>query len=52
MLLPKDNERDLRDIPDSVRHDMQFIPVSQMDEVLQHALVPVQTEEKAGTTTI
>ncbi|MOA26253.1 Lon protease 1 [compost metagenome] len=52
VLLPKDNERDLRDIPDSVRHDMQFIPVSQMDEVLQHALVPVQTEEKAGTTTI
>jgi ATP-dependent Lon protease len=49
MLLPKENERDLRDIPDSVRHDMQFFPVSHMDEVLQHALLPVQTEEKAGT---
>ncbi|MBD2870475.1 endopeptidase La [Paenibacillus arenilitoris] len=49
VLLPKDNERDLRDIPDSVRNDMQFIPVSQMDEVLSHALIPVQTEEKAGT---
>jgi len=42
VLLPKDNERDLRDIPDSVRNDMQFIPVGHMDEVLQHALLPVQ----------
>ncbi|MGG1635484.1 endopeptidase La [Paenibacillus sp. NRS-1760] len=50
ILLPKENERDLGDIPDSVRHDMQFFPVSHMDEVLQHALLPVQTEEKAGTT--
>jgi ATP-dependent Lon protease len=50
ILLPKENERDLRDIPDSVRHDMQFFPVSHMDEVLQHALLPAQTEEKAGTT--
>lgn len=49
VLLPKENERDLRDIPDSVRDDMQFFPVSHMDEVLQHALLPVQTGEKAGT---
>lgn len=38
VLLPKDNERDLRDIPDSVRSEMTFIPVAHMDEVLQHAL--------------
>ncbi|NIK75991.1 ATP-dependent Lon protease [Paenibacillus castaneae] len=43
VLLPKDNERDLSDIPDSVRNDMQFIPVGHMDEVLQYALLPVQT---------
>ncbi|MDQ0110869.1 endopeptidase La [Paenibacillus harenae] len=49
VLLPKDNERDLRDIPDSVRNDLQFIPVAHMDEVLQHALLPVLTEQKAGT---
>ncbi|MFC4776439.1 endopeptidase La [Paenibacillus sp. GCM10023252] len=48
ILLPKDNERDLRDIPDSVRGDLQFIPVSHMDEVLQHALLEARTEEKAG----
>lgn len=39
VLLPKDNERDLRDIPDSIRADMEFIPVAHMDEVLSHALV-------------
>jgi ATP-dependent protease La len=49
VLLPKDNERDLSDIPDSIRSEMVFVPVSHMDEVLQHALLPVNTEEKAGT---
>ncbi|SMF89284.1 ATP-dependent Lon protease [Paenibacillus uliginis N3/975] len=43
ILLPKDNERDLRDIPDSVKNDVEFVPVSHMDQVLQHALV-----EQAG----
>src|SRR5690606_25696522 len=38
ILLPKDNERDLTDIPESIRADMTFIPVGHMDEVLQHAL--------------
>ena len=27
------------DIPESVRDDLEFIPVSHMDEVLEHALV-------------
>ncbi len=39
ILLPKDNERDLKDIPESVRNDVEFVPVSHMDQVLQHALV-------------
>ncbi|RED64093.1 ATP-dependent Lon protease [Cohnella lupini] len=38
VLMPKDNERDLRDIPESVRANMTFVPVAHMDEVLQHAL--------------
>ncbi|EES73025.1 endopeptidase La [Paenibacillus sp. MB22_1] len=39
VLMPKDNERDLRDIPDSVKEDLEFVPVSHMDQVLEHALV-------------
>jgi ATP-dependent Lon protease len=43
VLLPKDNEKDLRDIPESVRNDMTFELVSHMDEVLEHALIkPVE----------
>lgn len=39
ILLPKDNEKDIDDIPESVRNDLTFIPVSHLDEVLKHALV-------------
>ncbi|CAH1204142.1 Lon protease 1 [Paenibacillus plantiphilus] len=47
VLLPKDNERDLRDIPESVKNDLNFIPVGHMDEVLSHALAktPVETTQ-------
>lgn len=39
VLLPKDNEKDIQEIPESVRSDMTFIPVGHMDQVLEHALV-------------
>lgn len=38
VILPKDNEKDIEDIPESVRKDMKFLPVAHLDEVLQHAL--------------
>ncbi|MCD7032885.1 endopeptidase La [Metabacillus sp. GX 13764] len=38
IILPKDNEKDLEDIPPSVREELTFIPVSHLDEVLKHAL--------------
>lgn len=39
IIIPKDNEKDLEDIPESVRKDLTFIPVSHLDEVLKRALV-------------
>lgn len=39
ILLPIDNERDLGEIPDSIKESVQFVPVSHMDQVLEHALV-------------
>ncbi|TVY11879.1 endopeptidase La [Paenibacillus cremeus] len=39
VILPKDNEKDIEEIPESVRSELRFIPVSHMDEVLEHALV-------------
>ena len=38
VIMPKDNEKDLDDIPQSVKEDITFIPVSTIDEVLQKAL--------------
>ncbi|MCO5216802.1 MAG: endopeptidase La [Thermomicrobiales bacterium] len=39
IIAPKDNERDLRDIPANVRDDMEFIFVKNMDEVIQAAIM-------------
>jgi len=39
VLIPKDNEKDLADIPDVVTKNLTIIPVSTVDEVLKHALV-------------
>ncbi|MFP3419966.1 endopeptidase La [Bacillus sp. SIMBA_154] len=39
IILPKENEKDIDDIPESVRQGLTFIPVSHLDEVLEKALV-------------
>jgi ATP-dependent Lon protease len=46
VLIPSENEKDLADIPDNVKSEMQIIPVSTMDEVLARALTrqPVAIE--------
>jgi len=38
VLLPKENRKDLEDVPKEVMHDMRFIFVSHMDDVLKVAL--------------
>ncbi len=38
VIVPKDNEKDLADIPKSISKVMRMIPVEHMDEVLLHAL--------------
>jgi ATP-dependent Lon protease len=37
-ILPKDNEKDLPDIPENIRNDMKLHFVDSMDEVLKIAL--------------
>ncbi|MBQ1867870.1 endopeptidase La [Selenomonas sp.] len=39
IILPKDNERDIEDIPESVREKLEFVPVETMDQVLKTALM-------------
>jgi ATP-dependent Lon protease len=40
VLLPKDNENDLADIPDDVRRELEITLVEHVDEVLNAALNP------------
>jgi ATP-dependent Lon protease len=51
VLIPKDNEKDLEEIPDNVKRALKIITVAMVDEVLQHALVrqptPVEWDEQA-----
>lgn len=42
ILIPKENERDLEDIPASVRKSLKITPVKTADEVLNIALEPAQ----------
>lgn len=46
IIIPKENEKDLEDIPESVRNDLKFIMVSHLDEVLKEALVDKKDESK------
>lgn len=51
VMIPKDNAKDLVDIPDSVKEGMEIIPVSNVTEVLRIALTkqpePVEWDEAA-----
>ena len=38
VFIPKENEKDLADIPDSVKKGLEINPVSHVDEVIMHAL--------------
>jgi ATP-dependent Lon protease len=39
VLIPKDNEKDLADIPENVKKELEVIPVTSIDQVIEHALV-------------
>ena len=48
VLIPKDNEKDLTEIPDNVKKGLKIIAVSTVDEVIGHALtnqpIPIDPE--------
>lgn len=50
VLIPKDNEKDLAEIPDNVKEGLTIIPVSEVSEVLEKALtrplVPIEWSEE------
>ncbi|MCA0385370.1 MAG: endopeptidase La [Firmicutes bacterium] len=46
ILFPFDNLKDLEDIPESIKKEIEFIPVRTMDEVLEHALVREELKDE------
>jgi ATP-dependent Lon protease len=51
VLIPKDNEKDLAEIPDNVKKGLEIVPVTAVEEVLEHALtsslVPIDWDQDA-----
>jgi ATP-dependent Lon protease len=39
VLIPVDNVKDLKEIPDNIKNTLEIIPVSKIEEVLKNALV-------------
>ena len=56
VLIPEENAKDLVDIPDNVKNNMEIIPVSMMSEVILHALkrqpIPIEWDPTMETTPI
>ncbi len=50
VFIPKDNEKDLADIPDNVKKKLEIVPVSRVEELLARALtkplVPIEWDEE------
>ena len=44
VLIPQDNVKDLQDIPENVKNQLEIVPVKWIDQVLEHAL---ETSPKA-----
>ncbi|MGH7009074.1 MAG: endopeptidase La, partial [Stellaceae bacterium] len=53
VLIPKDNEKDLAEIPDNVKDEIAVVPVASVDDLLKHALVkpltPIVWNEESET---
>jgi ATP-dependent Lon protease len=52
VMIPKDNEKDLAEIPDNVKKGLEIVPVTSVEEVMAHALlsplVPIEWDEEAA----
>ena len=44
VILPKRNERDLDELPEEVRREMNFVPAERIEQALEVALIPMESE--------
>jgi ATP-dependent Lon protease len=47
IVFPKDNERDIEEVPETVRAQLTLRPVEHIDEVLTEALLPAAQKKGA-----
>jgi len=52
VLIPKENEKDLQDIPANVKKGLEIVPVTTIEQVLAHALTSIPTPIEATSTPI
>lgn len=56
VLIPKENEKDLAEVPDKVKKNLEIVPVNTIEEVLVHALLkmpePILEEDNPKNTQI
>jgi len=52
IILPKENEADIEDIPEDVRNRLKFYCVATLDEVFDIALLPAATPTTNATPTL
>ena len=52
VIIPAENEKDLADLPDTLKKALEIVPVASVDEVLEHALaealVPIEWNDGDG----
>lgn len=56
VLIPEENAKDLAEIPDNVKNNLEIVPVSRVGEVLKHTLVrqpePIEWTEQENPTAV
>ena len=50
VLFPKENAKDLPELPEQIRNELTLIPVSHLDEVMEMALLAAAEPPYAGST--
>ena len=59
VLIPEENAKDLAEIPETVKNNLEIVPISQMDEALKIVLTEMpqaiewdESQERSGTSTV
>jgi ATP-dependent Lon protease len=52
IVMPRDNENEIEEVPEDVRHELEFVFVDHVDGVLNAALHPEKTQERPKLTAV